>query len=279
MLKIGEVIRQQPNSHFKILDEQCTKEHARVNYPEYKMGPCNLMLIDGKRVCPRCELEKFNEALSKQISSDYEKNQSRILFNKSIVPDETIWNARFDNYEATEKEEIENLQLAKEYAEKYAEGISFNVVGFGNPGAGKSHLGFSILYYLNSLSDKHRSCLFLNFEDMVSKIRDSFRDPESKYTPSYFTNLISQVDFLVLDDLGAETGAIDSAKQATDFVQRVLYATTNSRQGKSTIITTNLKSDTLKKMYDAKLISRLFARPKFLLFKETSDKRMNDLPF
>ena len=61
----------------------------------------------------------------------------------------------------------------------------------------------------------------------MRKIKDSFSNRQSKYTERYFVDLLSSVDFLALDDVGAETGAIDTdIKTASDFVQRILYAIT-----------------------------------------------------
>lgn len=83
----------------------------------------------------------------------------------------------------------------------------------------------------------------------------------------------------MLDDLGAESGAIDIEKAATDFVHKFLYALSSSRQHKVTIYTTNLSSTTLTKLYDEKLLSRCFKKPKFIVFKETKDYRIGDVPF
>lgn len=113
----------------------------------------------------------------------------------------------------------------------------------------------------------------------MRKIKDSFSNRQSKYTERYFVDLLSSVDFLVLDDVGAETGAIDTDKTASDFVQRILYAITTTRQDKATILTTNLSSEVLFKMYDKKLVSRLLKNPKYVLFKETKDKRLASIPF
>jgi DNA replication protein DnaC len=126
---------------------------------------------------------------------------------------------------------------------------------------------------------RDKSCLFVSIDAMLRKIKNSFNDKESRFTEEYFNKLLSNVDFLVLDDLGAETGAIDTSKTATDFVQRVLYGITNTRQDKATILTTNLDSKTLFSMYDKKLVSRLFRKPKYVIFKESKDKRTSNIPF
>lgn len=65
---------------------------------------------------------------------------------------------------------------------------------------------------------------------------------------------LTKADILVLDDCGAETGAIGSGKAATDYTTKILYAIMNGRMNKSTILTTNLSSRELSKMYDQKLI-------------------------
>ncbi|GIN96058.1 hypothetical protein J6TS1_19280 [Siminovitchia terrae] len=61
-------------------------------------------------------------------------------------------------------------------------------------------------------------------------IKDSFSNKESRYTENCFVELMSKAAYLALDDIGVETGAIGTDKIATDFVQRVLYAITTTRQ-------------------------------------------------
>ena len=49
---------------------------------------------------------------------------------------------------------------------------------------------------------------------MVSLILDSFNNKECKYTQEYFLKLMEEADVLVIDDLGAEVGRIDTEKVA-----------------------------------------------------------------
>lgn len=88
-------------------------------------------------------------------------------------------------------------------------------------------------------------------------------------------DLLTEADLLVLDDLGAETGAVTTDRTATDFTTRTLYAIINGRMNKPTIITTNLSSKDMAKMYDSKLISRMFrgAEGHVIKFEKTNDKR------
>jgi DNA replication protein DnaC len=251
------------------------------DYCDKHKKPIQLMVIEGKNLCPRCETQKLAEEITVQENErvkELDKHKNRnIFYTQSLITDNTILKATLENYKTELKEEITNLNDCKDFAQRFINGQVFNVFLAGVQGAGKSHLGYGILRDLNESLDV--SCLFVNVEDMLRKIRGSFSDKTSKYTEEYFVKLLSEVDYLVLDDLGAETGAIGTDKTATDFVQRILYAVTSARQDKVTISTTNLSSETLFNMYDKKLVSRLLRNPKYVLFKETKDKRMSSIPF
>lgn len=241
----------------------------------------NKMVINGNIVCPRCELDKEQQQLQKSIQLKYNeienKRKRNILYKHSIIEDITLLDATIDNYRAEHQEEIQNKQIIVECVERIKNGQAFNVVLQGNQGAGKSHLAYAAVKELNKSGET--SSLFISVDGMLRKIRNSFNDPDSKYTESYFTELLSNVDYLVLDDVGAETGAINTDEKASDFVHRVLYAVTTTRQGKVTFITTNLDGKRLFKLYDKKLVSRMFWNPKYIVFKKTKDKRMSNIPF
>lgn len=259
--------------------EVCEK-HTYIKDGQEVIKPIQMMIVNSEVLCPRCEAEKTEQQLQASIQSDYDKaNEQRkynTLYKRSIIQDNTLIKATLENYEAKAKEEIANKHTVLEAIDRMRSGQVFNVVLQGNQGAGKSHLAYAMLQELNG---QDTSCLFVNVESMLRLIKDTFNNKESKYTENYFVELMSEVDYLTLDDIGAETGAIGTDKTATDFVQRVLYAITTTRQDKSTFITTNLSSETLFKMYDKKLVSRMFRNPKFVVFRETKDKRMNNIPF
>jgi DNA replication protein DnaC len=243
--------------------------------------PIQKMIINGNVVCPRCETEKSNKQLEDQTKQWFNKLQTEDKYNtladKSILEDKTLMKARFNSYIPTIDEEMNNLKKVKSCVDRLWNGEKLNIILQGPPGSGKSHLAYSVLWQLNET--KKYSCLFIAVDAMIRKIKDSFNDKQSKFTEEYFNKLLSSVDFLVLDDLGAETGAINTDKTATDFVQKILYGVTNSRQDKVTILTTNLDGQKLKSMYDSKLVSRLMRNPEFILFKESKDKRISKLPF
>lgn len=247
-------------------------ENIRRKYSVQKM------IVDGVEKCPSCERERLTNLLEEEAKKDaYEilnRGKYNTLAKKSILQDEEIAEARFDNYRTdNEPEAFRNLKMMEQYAQDTLSGQAFNILLYGTPGVGKSHLSYSLLHHVNELSDFTRSCLFIDLDEMLRKIRDSFNNPNSPYTEMYFTKLLSEVDLLVLDDLGAETGNEHTEKKASDFTGRILRAVANSRQKKITIVTTNLSGTQLNKMYDGKTLSRLSKNRKVVMFKETVDKR------
>jgi len=247
-----------------------------------------LVEFEGEAQCPKCFTEQENKALELKISNQFEHSNSLYLERKSLLTDLTLLSASLENYTVTPNTEANlNKQVVLECVNYLKNGQVFNIILQGKAGAGKSHLAYAILRALNSMKIKsaddkepvQKSCAFISFELMLRKVRESYKKPEQILNEFYFLRLIEQVDFLVIDDLGAESGAIDTEKTATDFVHKFLYALSTSRQHKVTIYTTNLTSTSLSILYDKKLISRFFKKPKFIVFKETKDYRIGDIPF
>jgi len=255
----------------------CENHPLRVEKPIFKV------MFEGNEICPVCESNRRTVELSNledmKIKGVMNKVDYGTFRNKSIITDIGLLEASFGNYEASEPETTKNKNRALEAFSKYKEGEVFNIWFTGSPGVGKSHLAMSILRNLNEFGEKDKQCLFISVDEMLLKIRNSFDNKESKFTEFYFANLLSKVDYLVLDDLGAETGGTGTTKKATDFTLRVLYSIANARQNKSTMITTNLSRTALEAMYDRKLVSRLMKDTYLIDFKDTSDKRIKNIQF
>lgn len=268
-----------------------TKNLNQISRLNWTGNECNLhpdrakpvitMNIDGEEVCPVCELNKETAALESREKEKYDIAMNSADYNvfrqRSVLTDTGLLHASFTNYETTQGEETSNKEMATKVFQKYKQGETFNTWLTGPPGVGKSHLAMSVLRNLNEADKKDKQCLFVSVDEMLLQIRNSFNDKESKFTEPYFISLLSKVDYLVLDDLGAETGGTGTTKQATDFTLRVLYAIANGRQSKSTIITTNLSKNALVKMYDPKLVSRLMKDMMIIDFKHTIDKRPQNI--
>ena len=277
MQAIADVISQLNNTRMGLTSEICREHKVHANGKEY-VKEIKKISFDGEVFCPLCERERTTQELSEEEDLKIKRAMGRRKYdkfhNQSVVTDEGLFEASFTTYAATKKEEIRNKELASKAFTSYRDGGTFTTWFAGDPGVGKSHLGMSILRNLNESGEKDKSCLFISVDEMFLRIRDSFDNKDSRYTEHYFAKLLTDVDYLVLDDLGTETGGSGTKKTASDFVMRVLYAITNGRQNKSTIVTTNLTREELEKMYDRKLVSRLMKNIFVINFEETTDKRI-----
>lgn len=254
----------------KLKEQEETCEKHGMNLVQYQDMPPFCQLCVAERVAAE------NKELSEKGTEAHLKSTTyKWLNNLSIVSDETLAGATFDSYEEVEDETAKNKEHARQIAGKYLKGQTFNTLLSGKPGTGKSHLAMSILQAVNEHSDPYRKCLFVSVDELMRRIKSSFNNPESKDTEERLVNILVEADLLVLDDLGAETGAIASQNRATDFTTRTLYAIVNGRMNKSTIITTNLSSKEVDRTYDRKLLSRLYrgVEGNILTFNKTTDKR------
>lgn len=233
-----------------------------------------------KPICLECEKEKINQQeqeFLKQAESDIERYKVQgWLSNRSIYLDKTLSEATFDNYKTNDDETTRNKEKALEIAREYFKEADFNTIFTGKPGAGKSHLSMAMLKVINDNADPYKKCLFIAIDELMRRIRGSYGDKDSPYSEQKMVKLMLDADILVLDDLGAETGAINSSNNASDFTIKILYSILNGRMKKPTIFTTNLSSKELERVYDAKLISRMMRGVKghIIAFKETADKRL-----
>lgn len=274
---MADVMGRFKNTRMGLTSEICYKHETQVNGKVY-VKEIKKVSFDDEVFCPLCERERTTQELSEQeemkIKQSMSKRNYNVFHNQSILMDEDLLDASFTTYQTIKPEEIKNKEIATKAFASYKNGETFTSWFAGDPGVGKSHLAMSILRNLNETGNKDKSCLFVSIDEMFLRIRNSFDDKESRYTEHYFADLLTSVDYLVLDDLGTETGGSGTKKTASDFVMRVLYAITNGRQNKSTIITTNLTRPELEKMYDRKLVSRLMKNIYVIKFEDTTDKRI-----
>lgn len=266
-MAVGEYCYDHIPAHKKPKD--ATDEQLQALREQYRVQK---IIIDNETVCPRCgcdaESEKTKNELNAAINKAAATQKLNIMHEKSLFQDETIKYVKFDTYQPDpyEDEAHRNKSLAMDFVEKYKQGYVFNVIFTGNVGAGKSGLSVSMLKALRNLET---SCLFISVRLMFEKIYDSFNNKESIYTPMYFNELLTSVDYLVLDDIGAESGNIDTGKKASEYVCKYLSGILEGRQHKSTIITTNLTMPQMISMYDERFTDRVKRNKKVIKFAET----------
>ncbi|PEP48979.1 MULTISPECIES: ATP-binding protein [Bacillus] len=287
MQKVAQSLELKVNYH----SDQCMKHSYEISGQKI-IKPVQMIEYKGQVVCPRCVVEQNDKILEEQANAHYKKVDRLQKFNMlekaSVITNKKIPLSRLSDYRVGCAETKSHKQAIEETLEELKNGKIQKVVFTGNQGTAKSFLAYSMLYELNQhfwkISQEEenyhlmKSCLYIELEAITRMIMDSFDDKSSKYTLQYFVQLISKADFVVLDDLGAESGSTNSNKQASDFIQRLLYAVSNARQGMSTFTTTNFTGKQLFNKYDAKTGSRLLGYSRVLKFT-TADQRLANLGF
>lgn len=239
------------------------------------------------------EVERFQQEAqaikenSKNLSMI--KKTSAVLKEKSIISDQTIKKATFDSFRVTDEGTKRLKESSLSIAYEILNGSENMYVFAGKTGRGKSHLSMAILThvtiqsYKQSLSSDSEvmplKCLYVSFPKLITLINETYNmswdDKENyEYTDAKMKKLIAECDVVVLDDLGAEVGGLNTNNpKATDSQIRLLTELLNSRQGKATIVSTNIAKNKIKEVYDERIDSRINKNIVGLEFNDTTDKR------
>lgn len=277
----------------KMQSERLMLEHMHIYVDEYCSAEDNpgihintyqkmKSLLTDEVYCPKCKLETRNTKVSideTEASSQWkDKEKKKYLKRYSIYGGTSFTSKGFKGFAAKSKQELEARDKAKAICIDIASGKVTNVLLTGPAGTGKSHIAHSMAFNINELSfdyEKQLTCLFIDFTSVMEKILASYSETATdKKTADYYLNLMKNADVLILDDLGTDVGKADTTKQASDHTYKTLFKVLNARDGtKSTIISTNLTYDQLKKVYDERVSSRISANLKIIDFSEINDKR------
>ena len=122
---------------------------------------------------------------------------------------------------------------------------------WGAAGVGKSHQAAALLYQIKQ-NNMDKIFSWINVPSLLLQIRDTFQNKSTQTSELEIVKFYSEVDWLCLDDLGAE--------KSSDWSLQTLYLIVNERyeQEKTTIITSNLSlSELSDKLQDDRLSSRI----------------------
>ena len=156
------------------------------------------------------------------------------------------------------------LDTCKEFAWNFGK-IPGNLLLFGAPGLGKTHLSAAIA---REVSGKGYSVVYDTAIHVFERFEiQKFSREESEADAD--VNRILSCDLLILDDLGTE--------MTTAFVQSALYTIINTRlmEKKSTIISTNLMPSELSQRYSPQIASRIEGEYERLAFVGEDLRRKN----
>ncbi|MBE6626838.1 MAG: hypothetical protein E7628_06640 [Ruminococcaceae bacterium] len=180
----------------------------------------------------------------------------------SLVDKQTFASFSLDYYEKDDKIVMaQNVRILESFANTFVPGKSDSFLFVGDTGLGKTHLSTATA---KAVIEKGS---YVVYESAIKL----FGDYEARRfgTNGYFSDSDDDVekyidcDLLIIDDLGCEL--------TNQFTVSCLYNIINTRliRKKSTIISTNLNHNELRKRYSDRIISRIFGEFKPLVFRGT----------
>lgn len=207
--------------------------------------------------CPICAKERIKQKEQQAI----EHNLNAAIYQKTynvLMRDSTnaqeLTEASFENFKVETPEERQFLAFAKGQVKKYLDGMNGNTLLTGGTGVGKTHLVISIAKELNEAyraKGEPKSVLFINLTEVLRDIRESFKFSSKE---GYYSRLLKEVDYLILDDLGVKLGNAQGQSKSA-WEEEFIFDVLSHR--KNTIITTNLSNDEIANLYSERVASRI----------------------
>ncbi len=212
-------------------------------------------------ICPDCKdtgytsdgefCHCFHQAMIDRLSAE-----SNI---KELVKEHNFSNFRLDYYDdhlplaefnnQTQRQLMEaTLNYCQTYMKEFDQTFR-NLLFYGNTGVGKTFLTHCIA---KEMLDLGYSVLYLSAKDMCELLIElSFSKGELDPGKKKLSHLIYHCDLLILDDLGSEFPNAMSVSALFDCLDKRI------NRKKSTILSTNLSPNQLKKIYTDRIFSRL----------------------
>lgn len=235
-------------------------------------------------ICLECghkSLQKKEAISTKKLFEDSLKTKAmNYLKYSSIVTDKALWDCRLENYKETDQETSSAKVMAKEAVKRILNNEDIHVIYSGRVGSGKSHLSMGILQEIMKKSDYEKSCLFVNYRELLEQLKFAMSDEQArKEITGTLMKELKLASCVVLDDLGTELGSIEDTKKATTYNLDTITSILEARQNKPLIVTTNLTSTQIESAYGDRVLSRMLKNSTgfSVRFKNTSDKRVKPL--
>lgn len=263
----------QLNEKIKVTDELCPTH--QINLVQFKKpdGYTSPYCME----CTRGNIKQTElEGIEKALGHDLDSSTYDVLARESTVSNE-LREASFSTFKAETKEEHEAKEFAIKQAKEYLNGMTGNTLIMGNPGTGKSHLCYSMAKAINEgykSRNEPKSVLFVSITEIITRIQSGWQYRQSDFTEYDALKLLTEVDYLFIDDLGTESVMNSRKDEANNWVQTFLFKVFDKRE--TTIINTNHNGKELARIYNDKLVSRIGKRSEGNVYNMTDiqDKRM-----
>lgn len=220
---------------------------------------------DIKYECEICKDEGYvNGKMCSCLRNALITKQLEISGVGQLISSQSFQNFSLDMYPNECREEMACLfEDLKDYAFGFTK-ESANILFLGGTGLGKTHLSTAIA---RAIIEKGYYVIYETATNIFSDFEnDRFRDRYSGEDP--ISKKYMECDLLIIDDLGTEV--------VTNFTVSCLYNLINTRLNKKLpiILSTNLNSTEIRKLYNDRITSRLFGDFEIKMFKGTDIRKI-----
>lgn len=204
---------------------------------------CQLCQDHGYRQGSMCPCMR-QELAQRIFQAEYERGGSQVSLSKM---DFSIYSTKPEKKGESQRSNMISIaQSLSTFVKNFSQEQGMNLIFSGEVSQGKTFLAAALA--LELIHEGHL-VIYQTAPSLVDKLRDmSWRYNEDH---AQMKRMIYDCDFLILDDLGKET--------RTEFAEKELFHLINMRYsaGKSTLISTNLSYDELRKRYGDAFFTRL----------------------
>jgi len=193
--------------------------------------------LEGHIYYPEVENDNliFNYVPCKYQKQVEKENKYKENINLFDMPKE-IKNAQMKNIHTDDKNRVKTIKWITNFIENYQKDEKIKGLYLtGNFGSGKTYL---LSAMLNELAKKNKKIAIVYFPDFLRTLKSSFNDDE---TYNAIFNYIRNVEFLLIDDIGAETTTSWSRDEVLGTILQY-----RMQENLKTFFTSNLSIDQLE---------------------------------
>lgn len=211
------------------------------------------------RMCPGCEKDAELRRTLDARTSDLERARkaAEAAIDAAAIP-ARFRTRTFGSFVADTDGLAKALATVKAYADEFKRHLrtGAGLILTGPPGTGKSHLAAATLL---QLAPDHL-CLYTTVSQLIRAVRDTWRKDSETSEKQLIKRLGSDVDLLVLDEVGVQYG--------TDAERNLLFDILDRRYAdmRPTILLSNLHGDGLKEVLGERLYDRMRETQRMVTF-------------
>ncbi|UNW06308.1 MULTISPECIES: ATP-binding protein [unclassified Acinetobacter] len=234
----------------EVLTTLCSKH----GYPLIKVGNHQLC-----KVCAKENLEQTNKQHQEEL-------QQKLLHHRihSSGLNQRYLECGFSNYSVSTTEQQQVVECCQNFTQQLLNGSKSNLILYGTPGTGKTHLGSAIIR--NVIYKTKMSSRYITSAQIAKIIMNSWSIEDQ--SEEQWIQFFADFDLLVLDEYGLH----DRHSARLELVHKVLYKRYDMMR--PTMIISNFTLENLERDLDVRLWSRLHENQLIMASCYWSDYRM-----